>query len=143
MSEILIIGYNDFVLLGDGWHERAVDVRSGIVYRPSQGNAEFWLSVLESHRQIGLLLSASTTLIGEKVRLRLACEDSIIGEAFLEDDDWHILTFPVSGGILAKGGEKLKFTLTVSPTFIPHLVLQNGDFREMGIYLAGVRLLRE
>ena len=143
MCEILAVGYNDFMLLGEGWHERSVDARSGVVYRPSKARAEFWLNVSEKHKAINLLLSASPTLIREKINFRLTCGDKTIGETRIEDDDWHLVKFPLPAEVSAEGKQKLKFTLSVSPTFIPHLVLHNGDFRELGGYLSAVRLLKE
>ncbi len=136
MSEILTVGYNDHALLGDGWHERSVDERNGVIYRPSTASAVFSLTVDTSHTTMCLLLSAHASLAGKPIVLRLFHGDRMIGEYEFDNDDWRLVEVPFS----ADEAGTVQFTLKIAPTIIPHVCTGNGDFREIGINLAAARL---
>lgn len=136
-KNILVVGYNDYELLGTGWHERSVDGRNGVVNRACSKEAHFWLENEPTHQALLLLVSASPGLAGSPVKLQVFCEQANIGEVEINGDDWQLLSFPLPD----KSAGRINFTLKVSPTFIPHLRLKNGDFRELGVFLAAARLI--
>lgn len=140
MHDLLIVGYNEHLFLDDGWHDREVDIRNQVVFRSSLECASFHLQAEPPHKALILLLSAQPTLSPEnKIEVRILADNSTIGDCSFQDDDWHLVSFPVS--ISEKGN--IRFTLSVSPLVIPHARLGNGDFRRLGISLAAARLATE
>ena len=139
MQDILTVGYNDFALLGDGWHERSVDGRCGVIYRPSMAAADFTLQHVPSHCALTLLVAASPSLVGGPVTVRISTSTWDGLEVSLENDDWQLVNVPLP----ERSEGRTKFLLQVNPVYIPHAVLGNGDVRELGVYLAAARLIKE
>ena len=136
MDGFLSAGCNDYELMTEGWHERVIDSRNGVIYRSSGACAEFHLFTASSCTRIILLVSAPIILPGTCVTMRLSERSTLIGEITLEDAEWNLIDFPVS----FKSRDVVSFRIQTYPTIIPDQILHNGDFRELGINLAVARL---
>ena len=136
LSHALVVGINDNQLCRDGWHERAVDGRSGILYRPMAAEATFQLALPGGDLEIVALVSASTTLCGGLMKAHLLLDENPLAKTILDTENWVIRRFPLKQ---ARAGLHL-FKWIVEDTFIPNDVLKNGDFRKMGLYMACVRV---
>lgn len=138
MSRAFLAGVGDQRLLKEGWHERSRDERSGVIYRPTGRKASFSLDLPGGDVEIIALLSASVTLCGGIMKGSLLWKDRPLGGFSLESENWTLQRFILEG---APEGPAT-FTWVVENPFIPHEILKNGDFREMGLYVAGVRVKR-
>ena len=133
----IVMGFNDTLQLGEGWHERAIDPHSGILYRITQRQATFRLRKELHHRQLKCLLAASPSLLGQPVLGRLHVEDCLAGYLQLETDNWVLRTFDIHE---FPNGE-LDCCFEIKTTFVPAKYLNNGDYRELGIYVAALNLV--
>jgi hypothetical protein len=132
----LVVGINDHLLCKDGWHERSSDERSGTLYRPSMKEASFTLNLPGGNLEIHALISAGTSLCGGCFRGKLISGDENHGDFSLNTENWVIRKFLFHK---AKKGLNL-FKWVIDTPYIPDDVLHNGDFREMGLYMAAVRV---
>ncbi len=139
MDDILIAGYNEHALIDEGWHERSVDKRCGIIVRTTKSFATFSLQQRSFHTLLLLLVSGSPSLVGKPVSISLSSDGHKLGKAKLEDDGWHLLRFKLHG----RRDTEVRFALEVDPVYIPHEKLNNGDYRVMGVNVAAARLTKE
>ncbi len=133
----IVMGFNDTFQLGEGWHERAIDPRSRILYRITQRQATFRLHKEPHHRQLTCLLAASPSLLGQPVLGGLRIENCLAGNLQLETDNWVLRTFDIHE---FPNGE-LDCCFEIKTTFVPEKYLNNGDYRELGIYVAALNLV--
>lgn len=149
MSEICLIGINDSDILLEGWHERQTHVPTGLVYRASQKNASFKLSLpkrMPKEPRLNILSASSPSLWGGSLRGTVLCCGLTLGDFSIETDFWRVISFPLNEvfhaypkippPIGADNPENLTFSIIIENPFVPHIYLKNGDFREMGICLS-------
>jgi len=132
----IVMRINDNHSCTPGWHERTIDGRNGIVYRPTQKEAGFRLLLPGGNIEIIALVSASTQLCGGRLNTGLKCGDKSLGILSLDSEQWVIGRFVFENA--PKGPATFKWI--VENPFVPHKLLKNGDFREMGVYVAGIRV---
>jgi hypothetical protein len=135
LSRALVVGINDNLLCGEGWHDRTADGRFGLLYRPTQRRAGFDLILPGGDVEIIALISAATPLCGGILRGELLCGERLIGDFTLETENWTLRRFLFTD---APAGRR-QFIWNMLNPFIPNDTLKNGDFREMGVYVASVR----
>jgi hypothetical protein len=133
----IVMGFNDTFQLGEGWHERTIDPRSGIVYRITERQATFRLFRQPRHRQLKCLLAACPSLLGQPVLGRLRIENCLAGYVQLDTDNWVLRTFDINE--FPEG--ELDCCFEIKTTFIPAKYLNNGDYRQLGIYVAALTLV--
>ena len=138
-ASFLVVGVNDHHLCRDGWYDREIDGRFGILYRPMGKEASLDLFLPGGDLDIIVLASASITLCGGILRGRLAAQGNLLGKFHLDTENWTLQRFGFSG---APQGW-MRFSWRIDNPFIPHETLKNGDFREMGIYVVSVRMERK
>lgn len=134
LSRALVVGVNDHLLCGGGWHERALDGRFGFLFRATGREAEFALDLPAGAGEIAALLCASASLCGV-LRGELFCEKELLGEFTLDSENWVLRRFalpPAPAGLR-------RFYWKIKNPFIPNDYLRNGDFREMGVHVASIR----
>lgn len=132
----LIVGFNDHLLCGEGWHERAVDGRFNFPYRPASSNARFKLILPGGAIDLHALISAGVTQSGGIMSGKITAENGQSRKFQIDTENWIIRKFTFTN--LSKGA--CHFKLITDNPFIPDSLLKNGDFREMGIYLARIRI---
>lgn len=138
-GSFLVVGVNDHHLCRQGWHDRTTDGRFGIIYRPTGREAVFELFLPGEDFDLIALVSAGTTLCGGVLRGDLSSNGNLIGNFKLDSEIWTLRRFPVSGA--PEGWAH--FSWRIHNPYIPHDTLKNGDFREMGLYVAAVRIERK
>jgi hypothetical protein len=131
MSSI-IVGVNDYYHLTDGWHERSVDARSGVIYRTATRSATLQILKPPDRTQLKLLISGAPYLLGKPILVKIKCATQILSYFSLITENWVLR----SAEIASLPAGLLTLTIETSPVYIPHQLLCNGDFRELGIYLA-------
>lgn len=133
----IVVGFNDTFQLGEGWYDRAIDPRIRILYRITQSQATFRLLKQPKHRQLRCLLAASPSLLGQPVVGSLSIDNCLAGNLQLDTDNWVLRTFDIQK---FSNGE-LDCCFDIKTTFIPANYLDNGDYREFGIYVAALNLV--
>jgi hypothetical protein len=134
----IIVGINDHLLLREGWHERTRDERCGVLYRPTDKEATFQMLLPGGDVEIVALLSASVSLSCGAIRGSLLYEGKNLGDFHLYTENWVIRRFPLPH---APSGW-VKLVLVIHNPFVPNDVLENGDFRLMGLSVASLRVDR-
>lgn len=134
----LVIGTNDYQLCREGWHDRAIDGRTGILYRPTSREAFFDLFLPGGNLDLITLVSASVTLCSGILRGNLFSNGDLIEEFKIDSENWALRRFTLIDA--PKGWTH--FSWRIHNSFIPHEILKNGDFREMGLFVAAVRIER-
>lgn len=130
-----MVGINDNLLCGEGWHDRTMDGRSGLLYRPTQRHAGFDLILPGGNVEIIALISAAASLCGGTLHGELLCGERLLGDFTLETENWTLRRFLFPDAPVGR----CRFVWRTLNPFIPNDVLKNGDFREMGVYVASVR----
>lgn len=137
LSCTFVVGINDQILCGEGWYERTVDGRFGMMHRPAGPRAVFHLDLPPGRNEISALMSASASLCnGGTMRGQLLMDDLPVGRFTLDTDDWVLRRFLLP----ESPGGRVKFHWITDNPFIPHTRLQNGDFRPIGPYVAAARV---
>lgn len=135
MTNTIVVAYNELPQFTAGWHERFTNPVDGIHYRPTEKHALFTIDKC-GQKEILLLVNGSVSLLGGTQTAILKAGDVKIGRIELDRETWVLKRFDVSK--LPDG--EIEFSIDVDKTFIPHDHLGNGDCRELGIYVAAIRL---
>lgn len=138
-GSFLVVGVNDYPLCREGWYDRAIDGRFGILYRPMGKEASLNLFLPGGDLEIIALVSASITLCGGVLRGDFTANGNLLGNFNLDTETWTLQRFTFSNAPLGW----MRFTWRIHNPFIPHETLKNGDFREMGLHVAAVRMERK
>ena len=136
IEDTIVVGVNDYAHLTEGWFDRVIDGRNGIVYRVTQSQAKFRINKADGHNWLLCLVSASPSITGKPFHGELCYDQKVLGKFELPTDNWVIRRFDISA-IKPGIGE---FWFDIKTTFIPDLYLHNGDFRRLGISVAAIRL---
>ncbi|MBN1899882.1 hypothetical protein JW926_00985 [Candidatus Sumerlaeota bacterium] len=135
----LVAGVNDNQLCLKGWHDRSIDQRTGISFRPTSKESIFQLRMEAGDLELVALVSAGVALCGGALRGELLFNEKPVGNFTLDSENWTLLRFPLS---IAEEGW-MSFSWRIHNPYIPHEILKNGDFREMGVNIAAIRIERK
>ena len=136
MDDTILVGVNDQILFLEGWHERMLDERCGVLYRPTDKEAEFQVFSPGGDVEVVALISASVRLCGGVLRGSLLSQGKKLGDFQLDTENWIMRRFPFPN---APGGW-LKLAWVIHNPFVPNDVLKNGDFRMLGLSVASIRV---
>jgi len=131
-----IVGINDSDFIIDGWYERTIHKPTGLFYRPTKQSASFKLPVVGdlTEKNIFIFVAGSPSLVKKNVMGKVFCNDILLGDFSLETDLWQLISFPLQK--VLSPGDSLKFLIKTEISFIPHIYLNNNDYREMGVYFS-------
>jgi len=147
---MIVMGVNDHLHCGAGWHDRAYDGRNGICYRWTGTRADFRLTVPPDAAALHFMVSGPALLTGRTVPLSLYASGRLVChlDCAASSDFWTIARMSLE--TLAHDGRNAPVTFTLkceqspreahnSVTFVPDHCLHNGDFRRLGIMVAAIR----
>jgi hypothetical protein len=128
----IVVGVNDYYHFLEGWHERSVDARSGVIYRTATSCATLQILKQPDHTHLSLLMSGAPYLLRKPILVKVKCGAQVVSHFSLTTENWvlryaRIESLPA--GLLA-------LAIETDPVYIPHHYLRNGDFRELGINVA-------
>lgn len=131
-SSILVGTYGEGQL-GDGWHERERDPRSGIPFRASDREATFVLKRTPGARGLHFLLSGPCGMSNQPLRgsVRMGSHDHRL---LVTVDGWVWRSFPLP----PSDEETLEVTLATYEPVVPDKHLQNGDDRLIGWFVSAI-----
>lgn len=136
IQNALVAGVTDLAHCRAGWYDRARDGRMGLLFRPTGPKAHFDLDLPGGDIEIIALLSAGVSLCGGRFSGRLEMKTKNAGAFILETELWTTRRFYIKN---APRG-KTPFAFVADNPYVPNDVLKNGDFREMGVNVAAVRI---
>lgn len=140
-SLIILMGINDSYHLGPGWHATTVDERYRLSYRPTAEKAEVHWAGGSAVREITLLVASSPPMLGGPVKATARLNGQVIGSKVFGNDLWRTWRLDVKD----TGGHPCvsdlhTLELSVETPFVPNDLLQNGDYRPMGLFVSSIRV---
>lgn len=136
MTETIVIGYNDLHYMTEGWHERSINPVNNLFYRQTTKIATFKINK-SGQNEIQFLIHASVSLLGKPAKVCLKHDNKIISEFILDTEAWALRKADIS----SFPDDIIEFEIETEETVIPDKSLHNGDYRELGIDVASIRLI--
>ncbi|MEI7635208.1 MAG: hypothetical protein WCK47_13120 [bacterium] len=147
---MIVMGVNDHLRCGVGWHDRAYDGRNGVCFRWTGARADFCLEVPRRASALRFMVSGPALLTGRPVPLSLYAPGRLLCHlpAAAPSDFWTIAEMTLKTLELAEDNAPAQFTIrcetfpgtrALSAPFVPDRYLRNSDFRRLGIMVAAIR----
>ena len=146
LSSMLVVGVNDYPHLMDGWHERTVDARNGVVHRAGGPEARMQLALpaagMEAAegeagrdpRRLHVLMSGPVGLMpGGRLLGTVTLGGVATHPLELDMDAWVVRVFDIPGEC---AGGRLEVVLRLPDAPSPDALLRNGDARRLGWYVS-------
>ncbi len=148
-TSLVLMGFNEGGLLGDGWHDVECDGRNGVAYRATKRAAVLRVGRPRGARGVFVLLAGSPSLLGRPMRGEISVSAVSVSPGpapgtrgvparslavSLAEDTWVMRSLPVDG---IESGELL-VAIAVEVLVVPDRTLRNGDIRGLGFYVSAV-----
>jgi hypothetical protein len=152
-AAMIVMGANDLAHCLSGWHVRERDERNGVCYRWTGAEAQFRIGAGPGSRALRLMVSGPSALTGRPVPLSLYAAGHRVAHlpAAASADAWTIVDLPLAEAaspgpifmlrVEVLAGDESPAQRGTAQVFVPDLYLRNGDFRELGIMVASIRVV--
>ena len=135
------MGINESFFLGKGWHDCTRDGRFNLPYRPADKISHVYLpdSIIPLS-EISILVASSPSLLGKPIKGRVFLSNCPIYNFLIEDDYWRVWNIPIDNAVVNYKSPILSFEM--DETFVPNVVLKNGDYRSLGLYVSMINFMK-
>lgn len=148
----VVFGVNEGPVCTRGWYERERDPRNGVTYRWTWPRAAFEIPISGDVRTLRMMVAGAFGAVKQPLAFSVYCGSALLQhfDDLLNSDLWTIAEVALPE-FPARHSESVSFNLicerrtsagTFEPySYVPHRHLQNGDYRQLGIMVAAIRVV--